>query len=198
MITRKRRKVVLFCDSMISLFIKNIIQVRNERTISCDPMKDELNDQVDLLVSKGNDRFQIWKRLKNSENTISLRQYLNNKALSKDKKTYRYLNIFLSLILLFVTTSKILGVVLFAKGIYIVVLLVVPTINMYLLKEVLFFRRSGYLFLCILSAISLVYEENRHSPEFLFILAMIAIAAFLYLKLYPKKSLIPAPVNKQA
>ncbi len=161
-------------------------------------MKDELNDQVDSLLSEGNDRFQIWKRLKNSENTAGLRQYLNNKALRKDKKAYRYLNIFLSLILLFVTTSKILGVVLFAKGIFIIALLVVPMINMYILKEVLFFRRNGYLFLCILSALSFMDQANRHFPEFLFILAMIAIAASLYLKLFPKKSLIPAAVDKKS
>ena len=33
-------------------------------------MKDELNDQVDLLLSEGKDRFQIWKRLKDNENQI--------------------------------------------------------------------------------------------------------------------------------
>ena len=75
-------------------------------------------------------------------------------------------------------------------------------INMYILKEVLFFRRGGYLFLCILSTMSLIHQENRHFPEFLFIFAMIAIAAFLYFKLFPKKLLIPAlsdkPVDKKA
>ena len=161
-------------------------------------MKDELNDHVDLLLSEGNDRFQIWKRLKNSENEFKLRNYLNNKALLKDKNAYRYLSIFLSLIVLFVTISKILGVVLYARGMYMIVLLVVPMINMYILKEVLFFRRSGYLFLCILSALSLIHQENRHFPEFLFVLAMIAISSFLYFKLFPKEDLIPMPVDKKA
>ncbi len=89
-------------------------------------MKDELNDHVDLLLSEGNDRFQIWKRLKNSENKFKLRNYLNNKALLKDKNAYRYLSIFLSLIVLFVTISKILGVVLYARGMYMIVLLLFP------------------------------------------------------------------------
>ncbi len=159
-------------------------------------MKDELSNQIDLLLSKGNDRFQIWKRLKNSENESSLRQHLNNKALLKDKNTYRYLNIFLFLILLFVTISKILLTVDTEKGIYFITALVVPMINMYILKEILFFRRSGYLFLCILSAMSFIHQENRYFPEFLFILAIIAIAAFLYFKLFSKESLIPAPINK--
>jgi hypothetical protein len=159
-------------------------------------MKDELTQQVDMLLSEGKSRFQIWKRIKNNENAAALRHCLNNKALLKDKKAYRYLNIFLTLILLFVTTSKILGVVLFAKGIYIFISLIVPMINMYILKEVFSFRRSGYLFLVILSTLSLAYQENRHFPEILFVLAMIAISAFLYFKLYPKKLLIPAPVEK--
>ena len=159
-------------------------------------MKDELTHEVDTLLSEGKSRFQIWKRLENSENAGALRRCLNSKALLKDKKAYKYLNIFLTLILLFVTTSKILGVVLFAKGIYIFISLIVPMVNMYILKEVFIFKRSGYLFLVILSVLSLVYQENRHFPEVLFVLAMIAISSFLYLKLFPKKLLIPAPVDK--
>jgi hypothetical protein len=159
-------------------------------------MKDELTHQVDMLLLEGKSRFQIWKRLKNNENAARLRHCLNNKALLKDRKAYRYLNILLTLILLFVTTSKILGVVLFAKGLYIFISLLVPMINMYILKEVFTFRRSGYMFLTILSTLSLAYQENRHFPEILFVLAMIAIAAFLYFRLYPKKLLIPAPVAK--
>lgn len=159
-------------------------------------MKDDLTHQVDMLLSEGKSRFQIWKRLKNNENAAGLRHCLNNKALLKDKKAYRYLNIFLSLILLFVTTSKIVLAVDTETGLYFFASLVVPMINMYILKEVLFFRCSGYLFLCILSAISFIHQENRYFPEFLFILAMIAIAAFLYFKLFPKKLLIPAPSDK--
>jgi len=159
-------------------------------------MKDELTHQVDTLLSKGKSRFQIWKQLKNSENAARLRHCLNNKALLKDKKAYKYLNILLALILLFVTISKIVLAVDTETGVYFFASLVVPMINMYILKEVLFFQRGGYLFLCILSAISFIHQENRHFPEFLFILAMIAIAVFLYLKLFPKKLLIPAPSDK--
>lgn len=159
-------------------------------------MKNELTHQVDTLLSESKNRFQIWKRLKNSENTGSLRHCLNSKALLKDKKAYRYLNIFLSLILLFVTVSKILLAVDTEKGVYFIASLVVPMINMYILKEVLFFRRGGYLFLCILSTMSFIHQENRHFPEFLFIFATIAIAAFLYFKLFPKKLLIPEPSDK--
>jgi hypothetical protein len=171
-------------------------RLKTHEVFHLDPMKDELTHQVDALLSEGKSRFQIWKRLKNSENAGTLRRCLNNKALLKDKKAYKYLNIFLTLILLFVTTSKILGVVLFAKGIYIFISLIVPMVNMYILKEVFFFKRSGYLCLVILSALSLVYQENRHFPEVLFVLAMIAISSFLYLRLFPKKLLIPAPVDK--
>jgi len=159
-------------------------------------MKDELTHQVDMLLSEGKSRFQIWKQIKNNENAAALRNCLNNKALLKDKKAYRYLNILLTLILLFVTTSKILGVVLFAKGFYIVILLLVPMINMYILKEVFFFKRSGYMFLVILTTLSLVYQENRHYPEILFVFAMIATSSFLYFKMFPKKLLIPAPSDK--
>jgi len=160
-------------------------------------MKDELTHQVDTLLSEGKSRFQIWKKIKTLENATALRHCLNNKALLKDKKAYKFLNIFLTLTLLFVTTSKILGVVLFAKGIYIFISLIVPMINMYILKEVFFFKRSGYMFLAILSALSLAYQENRHFPEILFVIAMIGISSFLYLKLFPKKLLIPAPEDKK-
>jgi len=172
-------------------------------------MKDELTHQVDVLLSEGKSRFQIWKQLKTSENAVGLRGRLNNKPLLKDKQKYRYLNIFLTLILLFVTTSKLLGVafiamgyepiprgILIPKGIYIFVTLVVPMVNMYILKEVFFFKRSGYMFLVILTTLSLVYQENRYYPEILFVLAMIAISSILYFKLFPKKLLIPAPVDE--
>ena len=162
-------------------------------------MKDELSIQIDMLLSEGSDRFKIWKQLRSTENKPSLRHYLNNKALLKDKNTYKYLNIFLSLILLFVTISQIKLAVDIEKGIYFFASLVVPMINIYILKEVIFFRRSAYLFLFILSALSFIHQENRHFPEFMFIFAMIAISSFLYLKLFSKKDLIPASaVEKQA
>ena len=159
-------------------------------------MKDELTQQVDMLLSEGKSRSQIWKRLKNNENAEKLRHCLNNKALLKDKKTYRYLNIFLSLVLLFVTISQIKLAVDVEKGIYFFASLVVPMINLYILKEVIFFRRSAYMFLFILSTFSFIHQENRCFPEFLFILAISLIAAFLYFKLFPKKLLISAPVDK--
>jgi len=171
-------------------------RLKTDEAFHLGPMKDELTHQVDTLFSEGKSRFQIWKRLKDSENAERLRHCLNNRTLLKDKKAYRYLNIFLSLILLFVTTSKIVLAVDTETGVYFFASLIVPMINLYVLKEVFFFRRSGYLFLCILSTISFIHQENRYFPEFLFILAMIAIAAFLYFKLFPKKLLIPAPSDK--
>ena len=162
-------------------------------------MKDELNTQIDSLLAKGNDRFEIWKRLKNKENKVALRHYLNNKALLKDKRTYRYLNIFLSLILLFVTVGKILGVVAdirLAKGIYILIFLIEPAVNMYILKEIVFFKRTGYQFLFIISLLSLLYQGNREFPAVLFTVAMILISTFLYIKIFSKKKLVPAPVKK--
>ena len=164
-------------------------------------MKDELNSQIDMLLSKGNDRFEIWKRLKAKDNTAALRHYLNNKALLKDKRTYRYLNIFLSLILLFVTIGKILGVVediRLAKGVYIFIFLIEPSVNMYILKEIVFFKRTGYQFLFVISVLSLLYQGNREFPAILFTLAMITISAFLYMKLFSKKNLIPAPVGESS
>jgi hypothetical protein len=161
-------------------------------------MKNELNTQIDMLIAKGNDRFEIWKRLKNKENKVALRHSLNNKALSKDKRRYRYLNIFLSLILLFVTIGKILGVVndiRFARGMYVLIFLIEPAVNMYILKEIVFFKRTGYQFLFIISVLSLLYQGNREFPAILFTAALILISAFLYMKIFSKKNLIPAPAN---
>jgi len=196
---------------MISLSTALVAVPKTNEAFHLDLMKDALTYEVDKLLSEGKSRFHIWKRLKSSENEAALRHTLNNKALLKDKKAYRYLNILLTLVLLFVTTSKILGVVLIAMGyepipaglpvpksIYSFVNLIVPMVNMYLLKEVFFFKRSGYMFLAILTTLSLVYQENRHFPEILFVLAIIGISSFLYLKLFPKNLLIPAPEDKKA
>ena len=162
-------------------------------------MKDELNTQIDGLLAKGKDRFEIWKRLKNNENQAALRHLLNNKALLREKRTYRYLNIFLCLILLFVTIGKILGVVediRLARGIYIFIFLIEPAVNMYILKEIIFFKRTGYQFLFVVSLLSLLYQGNREFPAVLFTAAMILISVFLYVKIFPNKKLIPAPVKK--
>ncbi len=90
-------------------------------------------------------------------------------------------------------TKKLLAAFAFGTlDIYLLLALVVPTINFYILREILRFHRLGFKFLFILSILSLVQPENHHMQEIAILSIMIGLSGYLYKKMFPENELIKA------
>ncbi len=153
-------------------------------------MKKEIN----ALLLEGKTKQQIWRKLKTDDKQVNLAFHLNNIALPVDRKKFIFMNIFLAGILLFLTFKKIYATASHGHAdLYFFMSLVVPIINIYVLREVLKFHRIGYQFLFILSCLSLFRPENRQPQELLMSAVLIGLSGFLYLKLFPSKNHIKIP-----
>ncbi len=151
----------------------------------------DLEQKVRDLLFQGLDKQQVYGRLVTYDNRDELRFLLDNLPAPEPRRKYLYLNIMLISMLGIITARKLYSLWgLDTFNIFTLFILVVPTINIYLMREIMLFHRTGFQFTAILSAISLLNAENRGLPEIVFIPIMVAIAAFLYFKLYPAGSMI--------
>ncbi len=149
---------------------------------------DSEEKAIESLLQKGKTKKQVLEALSEKFSKQSLIFHINNVALPRYRKQYRFFNFLLIALLLYVTVKKLVIAYLF-KNYAIIMLsyLVVPIINLYLLKEIWKFHKIGYQFLAILSLLALVYEENRVMPDLAIYLTISALSAFLYFKLFPKQ-----------
>ena len=105
------------------------------------------------------------------------------------RKKYRILNSILIVVLAVLTCKKTLAVIMVGSlHPYNLAGLVVPVINVYFIRLLLLFQKSGYQFLCILSILALLYPENRQPVESTLYLLIIVMSAHLYFKMFPRKS----------
>ncbi len=151
----------------------------------------DLEQQVRELLFQGLSKQEVYDRLATYNNRDELRYLLNNLPAPEPRRKYLYLNIILISMLGIITARKLYtlwGIDTFS--IFTLFILVVPTINIYLMRELMLFHRTGFQFTAILCAISLLNSENRMLPEIVFIPLIVALAGFLYFKLYPDDSMI--------
>ncbi len=148
-------------------------------------IEPSLEEKIEALLQKGLSKKEIRKRLLGQEDTRQLDFFLNNLAYPEDRRRYQIINFSLVLILGFVTIKKFFFALSFGSiSLTTLLALVVPTVNVYLIREIISFRRVGYQFLAVLSALSMLNAENRAFPEVILVPAMTMISAFLYLKLF--------------
>ena len=151
----------------------------------------ELEQKVRELLFQGLTKQEVYDRLSTYDNRDELASLLNNLPAPEPRRKYLYLNIMLISMLGIITARKLYslwGIDTF--NIFTLFILVVPTINIYLMRELMLFHRTGFQFTAILCAISLLNAENRMLPEIVFIPLIVALAGFLYYKLYPRSSMI--------
>lgn len=149
---------------------------------------DSTEKKIEELLQKGLSKKEIKNQLKDKVDSGKLEFYLNNISSPKERARYQYLNLALVIILSFVTIKKLFFALSIGSfSLTMLLALVVPTINLYILREIMRFRRLGYQFLCILSTLSLLNAENRAMPEIILIPAMIVLSGFLYWRLFPLK-----------
>ena len=157
-------------------------------------MADDLRDQADLLLGQGKSRAEVFGRLKGVDEA-QLAAYLNSIALPERKRTFLYLNIILAGVLSFMTGQKIIAAMSeINSGLLLALAFVVPCINIYVLRQVLCFRRVGYQYLFVLSLLALLQPENRRLPESALLLTLVVLSGFLHQKLFPRKDMLPHPV----
>jgi len=151
----------------------------------------ELEQKVRELLFQGLTKQEVYDRLATYDNREELGSLLNNLPAPEPRRKYLYLNIMLISMLGIITARKLYslwGIDTF--NIFTLFILVVPTINIYLMRELMLFHRTGFQFTAILCAVSLLNAENRMLPEIVFIPLIVALSGFLYYKLYPADSMI--------
>lgn len=161
-------------------------------------MAEALEKQVEQLLQAGEGKKTILTRLATDKTRGRLLTILNNKSLLSRRQRYMWFNLALAGALLYVTLKRLLAIS--AAGhfdFYLLADFIVPTINFYVLREILRFHRIGYQLLTVLTVLALVYPANRVLPDLLVHLAMIATAIVLHLRLFPKNELLTATGSKK-
>ncbi|MCB2183177.1 MAG: hypothetical protein KQH63_14185 [Desulfobulbaceae bacterium] len=156
-------------------------------------MADIIEKEIEGLLINGQNKKEIWRKYKNHEEQHKALFYLNNLSNPTDRKKFLLLNLILVIFLTFITAKKLLTALSFGSvDLYLFLGLVVPTINIYVLREILKFHKTGYKFLFILSILSLVQPENHHIQELFILTVMIVLSGFLHQKMFPAKDAINA------
>ena len=146
-----------------------------------------IRKKVTRDIVEGRSAKEIIASFDSPDDREEAEYWLLNTASLADRKRFFVLNVILSALIGFVTLKK-LAVLYSLKGFDPLILfsIVVPCINIYLLREILNYRRMGYQFLAILSVISLVNAENRQMPELIIMPVIAGISFFLYLRMFRK------------
>lgn len=151
-------------------------------------MADPIERKIEQRLLAGENKKTIWQDMQKDETPGKILFYLNNKAALKDRLTYQLVNLALALVLAFLTAKELITLFSFGRlDIPFLTGLVVPIINIYILKEILRFHRLGYQYLFVLTAVSLILPKNHGPLELSLSLMMIGVSGFLYLKIFPKK-----------
>jgi hypothetical protein len=154
-------------------------------------MQEKIEEKIERLLGEGKSRKAILAMLQDTEEPGKLLFHLNNISRPRERGRYQVHNLVLVLVLTFVTAKKLLAIFSFgALDLVLLISLVAPVINLYLLREVLRFRRIGYQFLALLSLLALLLPENHFLLEAALQLLMAGLAGFLYLRLFPGKEMI--------
>ncbi len=154
-------------------------------------MADTIEKQVEEMLQQGKSRRQAWNFLRDRENPHRLLFHLNNSSLPADRRKVQWNNLVLVVLLAFLTIKKLLVAFSFGSLDLALILSLIPAvINVYILREVLRFRRLGYKFLFVLSIVAFLLPENHHLQEASLLLAQVLLSGYILLVLFPKKDLI--------
>lgn len=157
-------------------------------------MANPLEKQIDAMLQNGESKKSIYTKFDNPDTRVRAIFFLNNKSLLSRRHKYMWINLLLGIALLGMTLKRLLAIADAGHfDFYLLADFIVPTINFYILREIFLFHRTGYQFLVVLTILSLFYEQNRVVPDIFINMGLIAVAAFLYIKLFPKDELIKPP-----
>lgn len=160
--------------------------------------QNSIEQLVRQELRHGHRKKEILARLSKENNRDDLLFYLNNLPEEQQQRQHLWINRILCLLLAVVTIKKLYSVSLLqlaaiAAGQFSPLLLldlIVPMINFYVLSKIIRFHRQGYQFMAVLGILALVRPENRLMPDLAIHLVVIALSIFLLLRLFPKQKRI--------
>ncbi len=158
-------------------------------------MPAPLEKQVLAMLHGGSSKQAVLARLATRENRDELLALLNDLPTEARRRQHIWINWMLLVFLFAVTSRKIYQITLLLMAAIsadrfsplLLLHLVVPAINFYILREVLLFHRRGYLFLAVISVLALFRPENRVQPDIVLYPAMAALAIALMFRLFPAR-----------
>ncbi|MCK9296045.1 MAG: hypothetical protein M0P70_13285 [Desulfobulbaceae bacterium] len=154
-------------------------------------MADNIEKGIEELLRKGKSKTEIWEMFGQGREPHKALFYLNNSSLPRDRKKFQLINLLLALGLLVITTKKLITALSFGTlDIFLLFSLVVPVINIYVLREILRFHRIGYQFLFVLSCLALLQPENHHELELFILVLLIGLSGYLHQQMFPVKNKI--------
>jgi hypothetical protein len=158
-------------------------------------MIDPLEKQVLSELKKGTGKQNVLNKLETEDNREDLVWYLNHLPTGKDRKDYKWINWLLIIVLLALTIKKLYFIALVQMNAasvnqfspMLLLDLVVPAVNFFVLNKIIRFQRQGYEFMTVLGVLALVRAENRLMPDLAMYLVIIGLSVFLLLRMFPKK-----------
>ncbi len=157
---------------------------------------------IEQLVRKkladGKNSKQILSSFADGESREEALYFLNNLPAENQRRRYLWLNRVLCLLLFIITVKKlydmaVLQLTAIAAGQFSPLLLldlIVPMINFYVLSKLFRFHRQGYQFMAVLGVLALFRPENRIQPDLWIYLTLIGISIFLLRKFFPENHAI--------
>jgi len=160
--------------------------------------RNPLEQLVRQELRQGHSKKNILTRLSKNHDKNDLIFYLNNLPEEQQRRQHLWINRFLCVVLLILTIKKLyfmamLQMAAIATGQFSPLLLldlIVPAINFYVLSKLIHFQRQGYQFMTILGFLALLRPENRIQPDLTIYLIVIGLSVFLLLRLFPKQKRI--------
>ncbi len=147
--------------------------------------KRDIEKEIEELLDRGLSKKEVRQRLTGQGKREEIDFYLNNISYPEDRRRYFIVNISLFLLLLVFTLKKLyFALSMGGPSIYMLMAMVVPTVNIWLLYEIRRFRGIGYKWTAILLTLSLINAENRAWPEIVMIPAIIILSALLYWRMF--------------
>ncbi|HEB49286.1 MAG TPA: hypothetical protein ENI89_01640 [Desulfobulbus sp.] len=147
------------------------------------------------MLHSGLSKKKVLDRLATRDNRSELLAILNDLPTEGRRRQHIWINWMLLVFLFAVTSRKIYQItVLLTAAVssgqfspLMLINLVVPAINFYILREIVLFHRQGYLFLAVISLLALLRPENRVLPDLYIYPSMAVLAIFLMLRLFPAR-----------
>lgn len=151
-------------------------------------MADSLEKKIEEALLAGKSKQDIFENFGKNGDQDEIISITNDLSYPERRQKVLAANILLIMLIIYITGKQLIGAFHDASVSMLLVILsmIVPTINLYLLRKIFRFQKMGYQFMGILGALALVRPENRLFPDFFAYLIIIVISWLLFFFLFPK------------
>ncbi len=168
-------------------------------------MNKKQERKIRQILARASDRHHVWMQLRKQGDPRELISALNSYPTANRRRLWGWLSWLAVFLLLLLTIKQVyrtalLFIVAVSAGQFTPVLLlelVVPAINFYLLNKLISMQRQGFLFLAILMLLALFRPENRLMPDMALSLVLAGTGALLYFCLFPRKELLQGCMSRE-